>query len=56
MGNYTSKGAAKLTIGKNDDDDGEMNRQQQKFKKLLRVLSSIFIYIKSYYMDGGSGH
>ncbi len=55
MGNYTSKGAAKLvlmlTIRKDDDDDdggGEMKWKQKTFKKIVKNLSSIFDYIKRY--------
>ncbi len=39
-----------LTDGDDDDDDDdrEMKWQQKKFKKVVKSLSSIFVYIKSY--------
>ncbi len=43
-----------LTIGE-DDYDGEMKWNNENSKKLLRVLSPILIYIKSY-MDCGCGY
>ncbi len=44
-----------LTIGKDDDDDEEMKQQPKKFKKVVKSLSSIFVYIKSY-IDHGCGY